>query len=351
MLRAAKHQIPCGVYPRAQRRARDDMVGASFVSLVRALAPLILALGSVAGGPAILPAPSSVADNESAPILIGAGDINDCGHPEGARSTAEILEGYPTATIFAAGDLAYFSGSDAAFRCYDKTWGRPSLRERTRPAVGNHEYVTYGAAGFFKYWRKARQNKPWQTTGGDLEKAYYSYNLGAWHIVVINSECADSAFFRDGAPSCGQGSQQERWLREDLRRFPTACTLAYWHHPLFNNGGRHGGSPKMKPIWQALYDFNADVVLTGHEHDYERFAPQNPDGQLDPRRGIREFVVGTGGKMEKGQFVSDHNSEHQEKGVIGVLKLTLHPKSYEFEYIRGNDKKVLDSGSGDCHGR
>jgi hypothetical protein len=120
---------------------------------------------SVAGGPAILAAPSSVTDNESAPILIGAGDINDCGHPEGARSTAEILEGYPAATIFAAGDLAYFSGSDAAFRCYDKTWGRPSLRERTRPAVGNHEYVTYGAAGFFKYWRMARQNKPWHGRG------------------------------------------------------------------------------------------------------------------------------------------------------------------------------------------
>jgi hypothetical protein len=107
----------------------------------------------------------------------------------------------------------------------------------------------------------------------------------------------------------------------------------------------------MKPIWQALYDFKADVVLTGHEHDYERFAPQNADGQLDPRWGIREFIVGTGGKMEKGQFVSDHNSEHQEKAVFGVLKLTLHAKSYEFEYIRGNDKKVLDSGSGDCHGR
>ena len=133
--------------------------------------------------------------------------------------------------------------------------------------------MTYGARGFFKYWRKARQNKPWQVTGGDLEKAYYSYNLGAWHIIVINSECADSAFFRDGAPSCDQGSEQERWLRDDLKRFPAPCTLAYCHHPLFNNGATHGGSPKMKPIWQALYDFNADVVLTGHEHDYERFAP------------------------------------------------------------------------------
>jgi acid phosphatase type 7 len=176
-------------------------------------------------------------------------------------------------------------------------------------------------------------------TGGDLEKAYYSYNLGAWYVVVINSECADSPFFRDGAPSCDQGSEQERWLREDLKRSPTACTLAYWHHPLFNNGARHGSSPKMKPIWQALYDFNADVVLAGHEHDYERFAPQNADGQLDPRRGIREFVVGTGGEMEKGQFASDHNSEHQEKAVIGVLKLTLHPKRYEFEYIRGTIRR------------
>jgi len=107
----------------------------------------------------------------------------------------------------------------------------------------------------------------------------------------------------------------------------------------------------MKAIWQALYDFNADVVLTGHEHDYERFAPQTPDGQLDPKHGIREFVVGTGGRMEKGHFVGDHNSEHQEKGGFGVLKLTLHPKSYDFEFIRGSDKKILDSGSEECHGR
>ena len=309
-----------------------------------------LALGVFAGGPPIVaPAQRSTTDVESTQILIGAGDINDCQHPEGAQQTAEILEAYPIATIFAAGDLAYFSGSDAAFRCYDKTWGRPSLRDRTRPAVGNHEYVTHGAAGFFKYWRKARQNKPWEITGGNLEKGFYSYNLGAWHVVVINSECADSWFFGHGAPSCDQGSEQEQWLRGDLKRFPTPCTVAYWHHPLFNNGAPHGGSSKMKAIWQALYDFSADVVLNGHEHDYERFGPQNPDGQLDLKRGIREFVVGTGGRMEKGHFVSDHNSERQEKAVIGVLKLTLQPKSYEFEFLRVGDKKVLDSGRSDCH--
>lgn len=292
---------------------------------------------------------SLTSDTGPAAILIGAGDINDCGKPQGAESTAEILEAYPTATIFAAGDLAYFSGSDDDFRCYDKTWGRPSLRDRTRPAVGNHEYVTWGAAGFFRYWRKAREAKAWEITGGDPEKGYYSYNLGAWHVVVINSECADSRFFRDGAPSCDKGSEQEQWLREDLKRFPVACTLAYWHHPLFNNGTGHGGSRKMKAIWQALYDYDADVVIAGHEHDYERFAPQTADGTLDRTRGIREFVVGTGGKKEKGHFVSDHNSEHQEKGVLGVLKLTLHSKSYEFEFVQGSDRKVLDSGSAECH--
>jgi hypothetical protein len=290
-------------------------------------------------------------ETDPTPILIGAGDINDCAPPEGAQATAEILEAYPTATIFAAGDLAYFSGSDAAFRCYDKTWGRPSLRARTRPAVANHEYVTHGAAGFFRYWWRARQNQPWEITRGNLEKAYYSYNLGAWHIVVINSECADSRFFRDGAPSCDQGSEQEHWLRDDLKRHPAACTLAYWHHPLFNNGASRGGSPKMKAMWQALYDFNADVVLNGHEHDYERFGPQNPDGQIDFRRGTREFVAGTGGRMEKGRFVSHHNSEHQEKAVMGVLKLTLRLKGYDFEFIRGSDKRILDSGSAECHGR
>jgi hypothetical protein len=310
----------------------------------------VLVLGIVAAGPALAArAQSSATDGQPPAILIGAGDINECGHPEAARATAEILEAYPTATIFAAGDLAYFAGSDADFRCYDKTWGRPSLRDRTRPAVGNHEYVTHGATGFFRYWRKARRNKPWEITGGNLEKAYYSYNLGAWHIVVINSECADSRVFRDGAPSCDQGSEQEQWLRDDLKRFPKACTLAYWHHPLFNNGASHGGSRKMKAIWQALYDFDADVVLNGHEHDYERFAPQDPDGQLDLKRGIREFVVGTGGRTERGHFFGRHNSDYQEKGVFGVLKLTLYSKSYEFNFIRGSDKKILDSGSEACH--
>ena len=310
----------------------------------------LLALAIIAAGPRPVRASGSqTGDRGMTAMLIGAGDINDCSKPEGAEATAQILEAYPTATIFAAGDLAYFSGSNDAFRCYDKTWGRPALRERTRPAVGNHEYVTWGAAGFFRYWRKAREAKAWEITGGDLEKGYYSYNLGAWHVVVINSECADSPVFGHGAPSCDQGSEQEQWLREDLKRFPVACTLAYWHHPLFNNGANHGGSRKMKPIWQALYEYGADVVITGHEHDYERFSPQTAEGVLDGTRGIREFVVGTGGKMEKGHFASDHHSEHQEKGVFGVLKLTLHPKSYEFEFIRGGDGKVLDWGGDACH--
>jgi hypothetical protein len=311
---------------------------------------LFLALTITAANPRAAWASSDhTGGSETTAILIGAGDINDCSKPEGADSTAKILEAYPTATIFAAGDLAYFSGSEDAFRCYDKTWGRPALRGRTRPAVGNHEYVTWGAAGFFGYWRKAREAKPWEITGGNLEKGYYSYNLGAWHVVVINSECADSPFFGHGAPSCESGSEQEQWLREDLKRFPVACTLAYWHHPLFNNGAKNGGSRKMKPIWQALYDYDADVVITAHEHDYERFSPLTAEGVLDRTRGIREFVVGTGGKKEKGHFVSNHNSEYQEKGVFGVLKLTLHPKSYEFEFIRGGDQKVLDSGRDECH--
>lgn len=309
-----------------------------------------MALTALAAGPrARVPVRSPASDVGPTVILIGAGDINDCGKPEGAELTSEILGAYPAATIFAAGDLAYFSGSDEDFRCYDHTWGRPSLRDRTRPAVGNHEYVTWGARGFFQYWRKAREAKAWAITGGDPERGYYSYNLGAWHVAVINSECADSRFFGHGAPSCKQGSVQEQWLREDLKRFPAACTVAYWHHPLFNNGAKHGGSPKMKAIWQALYDFGADVVINGHEHDYERFAPQSPEGTLDPTRGIREFIVGTGGKKEKGHFTSNHNSEYQAKGVFGVLKLTLHPRSYEFEFIQAGDRKVLDSGGGQCH--
>jgi acid phosphatase type 7 len=263
-------------------------------------------------------------------VLVGAGDIADCRDLAGAEATAKLLEQIP-GTVMAVGDLAYPDGSKENFVCYDKTWGR--VKARTRPAPGNHEFHAAGATPYFDYFGAA---------AGDPQNGYYSYELGTWHMVVLNSECADVG-------GCEAGSRQETWLRADLAAHPAACTLAYWHKPLFSSGSAHGNDVSVKPLWQALYDANADVVVAGHDHNYERFAPQDADGAADPARGIREFVVGTGGKNQRpiGAIVS--NSEVRNADAFGVLKLTLHPNSYDWQFIPEPGKTFVDSGSGKCH--
>jgi len=264
-------------------------------------------------------------------ILAGAGDIADCADLSGAEATAKLLERIP-GTVMAIGDLALPSGTAGQFaNCYDKTWGR--LKSRTRPASGNHEFHSSGAAPYFDYFGAA---------AGDPKKGYYSYDLGAWHIIVLNSECEELG-------GCGVGSPQEKWLRSDLAAHPVACTLAYWHKPLFSSGAKHGNDPEIKPLWQALYEANADVVVNGHDHDYERFAPQNPDGVRDPARGIREFVVGTGGKNTREFGKIESSSEAHSTGTFGILKLTLHAKGYDWEFIPISGKTFRDSGTGACH--
>ena len=177
---------------------------------------------------------------------------------------------------------------------------------------------------------------------GDDKTGYYSYELGPWHIVVLNSEC-------NGVGRCEAGSPQERWLRADLASHPVACTLAYWHKPLFSSGSAHGNDLTIKPLWDALYKANADVVVNGHDHDYERFAPQTPDGAHDSARGIREFVVGTGGKGLRPFGAPKPNSEARNADAFGVLKLTLHANSYDWQFIPEEGKGYSDSGSGVCH--
>ena len=263
-------------------------------------------------------------------VLVGAGDIADCRDLTGAEATAKLLEQIP-GTVMAVGDLAYPDGSKENFACYDKTWGR--VKARTRPAPGNHEFHAAGATPYFDYFGAA---------AGDPQNGYYSYELGTWHIVVLNSECADVG-------GCGAGSRQETWLRADLAAHPAACTLAYWHKPLFSSGSAHGNDVSVKPLWQALYDGNADVVVAGHDHNYERFAPQNADGAADPARGIREFVAGTGGKNQRPMGAIDPNSEVRNADAFGVLKLTLHPNSYDWQFIPEPGKTFVDSGSGKCH--
>src|SRR5260221_9498263 len=226
---------------------------------------------------------------KDAAVLVGAGDIADCRNLAGAEAPAKLLEKIP-GTVMAVGDLAYPDGTAENFSCYDKTWGR--VKNRTRPAPGNHEFHTKGAAYYFQYFG---------VVAGDATKGYYSYELGSWHVVVLNSECVDVG-------GCDAESPQGKWLREDLAAHPVACTLAYFHKPLFSSGGAHGDDLLMKPLWDSLYAGNADVIVSGHDHDYERFAPQTPEAKADPDRGIREFVAGTGG--QKNNLLSSLSLHH-----------------------------------------
>jgi len=263
------------------------------------------------------------------PVLVGAGDIADCTSTDD-EATAALLDGIP-GTVITLGDNAYESGTDAEFaNCYDPSWGRH--KARTRPSVGNHDYLTISASGYFGYFGVA---------AGDPTQGYYSYNLGAWHIIVINSNCSSVG-------GCGAGSPQEQWLRADLAAHPAACTLAYWHHPRFSSG-EHGNHISMRAIWQVLYEADADLVLNGHDHDYERFAPQDPNGVADPARGLREFVVGTGGKNHYAIVTPVANSEVRNDDTFGVLKLTLRPTSYDWAFVPEAGKTFTDSGSGTCH--
>jgi hypothetical protein len=257
-------------------------------------------------------------------VLVGAGDIGYCGLP-GAASTASLLDQIP-GTVFAAGDLAYPNGSANDFaQCYAPHWGRQF--ERTRPTPGNHEYETDPAAtDYFRFFGGS---------AGEPGKGYYSYELGAWHVIVINSNIDVAA-----------GSPQEQWLRTDLAAHPTRCVVAYWHHALFSSSP--DATPFMRPIWQALYEAGADVIVEGHHHAYERFAPLTAEGAPDPERGLRSFVVGTGGA---GLDVFGRTAPHSEKRYnknYGVLKLELYPDHYRWEFISSNGHQ-RDWGDGRCH--
>lgn len=268
-------------------------------------------------------------------ILVGAGDIASCKDLEGARATANLIEKIP-GTVFAAGDLAYERGSPEEFKnCYDPTWGQ--FKERTKPALGNHEYADPTARGYFDYWGEQ---------AGPRGKGYYSYDLGAWHIVVLNTNC-----ILRGLGGCGSGSPQETWLKADLAEHPKACLLAYGHHALFSSGvfKSHAIHPELKPLWEDLYAAHADLVLAGHEHSYERFAPQDPEGHFDPENGIREIVAGTGGRSHDLLGFATPNSEVRDWATYGVLKLTLSPEKYSWEFIPEEGKSFRDSGEGTCH--
>lgn len=265
------------------------------------------------------------------PVLVGAGDIADCGLTSD-EATAALVANIP-GTVFTAGDNAYDSGTAAEFAdCYNPSWGR--FKSRTRPAPGNHEYNTVGATGYYGYFGSA---------AGDPTKGYYSYDYGGWHVVVLNPEC-------DSVGGCGPGSAEDQWLRGDLAAHPVTCTAAIWHEPRFSSGSDHGDDPRSQVFWEDLYYGGADVVINGHDHDYERFAPMDAVGNADPTYGIREFVVGTGGKDLNG-FVNkiDRNSVARDARDHGVLKLTLHDGSYDWEFVPvPGGSGFTDTGTASC---
>jgi hypothetical protein len=263
-------------------------------------------------------------------VLVGAGDIASCDSTGDSRTTA-LLERTP-GIVFTLGDNAYPTGSSTDFtRCYAPTWGR--AKARTRPAVGNHEYGTGNAEAYFDYFGAA---------AGPRGKGYYSYDAGAWHVVVLNTNCGSVA------GGCRRGSAQERWLRADLAASDAACTVAMGHHPLFTSARTHPPATETRPLVQALYDAGAELLLTGHNHQYERFAPQTPAGRRDDARGIREIVAGTGGAAlyPFGRIAA--NSEVRNNRTFGVVRLTLSSTSYRWDFMPTSGR-FHDTGHGTCH--
>ena len=271
-------------------------------------------------------------------VVAAAGDIS-CAPGASVSATkchagvvSDLLLAEPDLHAFLAlGDLQYDDGSLKQFeQSYELTFGR--LKDRTHPAVGNHEYHTPDAAGYFDYFGDA---------AGTPGEGWYSFDVGTdWHIVALNSNCGDI--------SCDVGSAQEQWLRADLAASDRPCTVAFWHHPLFSSGDHHGSDARTMPFWQALADDQAELVLTGHDHAYERFAPQTVDGTLS-EEGIREFVVGTGGKSLYSFANAPVANSEVRLMTFGYLRLSLDAGRYDFEFV-GDDGTVLDSGSGTCHG-
>jgi len=257
-------------------------------------------------------------------VLVGAGDIAQCGSA-GAEKTAKLLDGI-AGTVFAAGDNAYVNGSAADYRdCYQPNWGRH--RSRTRPVPGNHEYQTPNAAGYFEYFGGS---------AGPAGLGYYSYTLGSWRILALNSEVPVDA-----------SSAQLQWVRDQLTNDPHQCTAVYWHRPLFSSG-RNGPSADMQPLWRVLYSLGVDIVINGHDHVYERFSPQTPDGRPDPLNGIRQFTVGTGGAPTYDIPGRAANSE-VAASVWGVASFTLQSDRYTWAFIPVEGEAFRDSGTGMCH--
>jgi hypothetical protein len=284
---------------------------------------------------AAAPGPARAAD----PVIAAAGDIA-CGPAETGvfpcqqlATSGLLLNMNPTA-VLALGDNQYNSGSLADYNgFYNPSWGR--LKSITHPVVGNHEYGSPNAAGYFDYYGKAAGPKP---------DGYYSFDVGEWHLVALNTNCDRVA------GGCGVGSPQEQWLRSDLKAHPAKCTLAFGHAPLWATVTFE--EPRLKPLFQALYDNDAELLLTGHDHLYNRFDPSDPNQNVDIARGVQQFIVGTGGRDLSGLGPDNPNSAVRDNDTFGVLKLTLHPSSYDWQFVpAGGGGGFTDAGTRACHGQ
>ncbi len=289
-------------------------------------AELVITTGSsgstptvVASTPTAAPTSPVEPDASTSYVLVGAGDISSCGN-NNDEATAKLLDGI-SGTVFTTGDNVYTSGTSTEYRnCYDPTWGRH--KSRTKPVPGNHDYRTSGASGYFNYF-----NNP---------SSYYAYNLGSWRIYALNSEIGATAT-----------SAQVTWLKNDLAANPRQCVLAYWHKPRWSSGGEHGNDSSMQTLWKTLYDARAELVINGHDHDYERFTQMNASGSA-VSSGLREIVVGTGGASHYSFGSPLSTSQVRNSTTYGVLKLTLNSTSYSWKFVPVAGKTFTDTGTTSC---
>lgn len=305
---------------RSLRIVLAGLVGAGLVGAGRIASGMPLAGGR--GAPAAADPMIMVTGDIACPPDLGKTPTT-CHH----RETSDVVVNADPDKVLTTGDNQYEAGGLSNFRrSYDDTWGR--FKGRTRPTPGNHEYRTSGAAGYFDYFGRR---------AGRRGRGYYSFDLGDWHLIALNSEIA-----------VGRSSKQVEWLRKNLTANPARCTLAYFHRPRFSSG-EHGSDPGLKPLWRKLFEARVDLVVNGHDHGYERFAPMEPDGERNGRRGIRQFVVGTGGVGLRPPVTVHRHSRERQNDTFGVLKLRLHTTSYSWDFVPEAGATYRDSGSDDCH--
>ena len=321
------------------RRARNG----PFVSLIIASLLAFSCKPPVQTTPAPAEAPAAQVALSGASVMIGVGDIAVCGtqgHIQTAKLVDSVLRVDSVAkvndAVFTLGDNAYPDGSASNFAlCWAVSWGDSTRRimKKIHPAVGNHEAQSVGASPYFTYFG---------SKAGDPKKGYYSYDVGEWHVIVLNSDTIVQPAF-----TAADRQAQEDWLRSELKGSQKLCTMAMWHQPRFSSGW-HGTDPTFQSVWQILYDGGVDLVLNGHDHDYERFVPQNPQGVADSAKGVVEIIAGTGGGDLRGFAGTARNSAARIQGHFGVLKLTLGKGEWRSAFI-DVDGRVWDPSGGKCH--